>query len=122
MNVESVSAIVFFSPDPERLAAFYRTQLGIPLAQEAHGPMRHHHEADLGDVHVAVLKGRAPGGPDAGGVAPTFRVRNIDACIADLTASGVPPTRKIMELGDGKRLATFRDPDGNAFHLIDLGF
>jgi len=122
MQVQSVSAIVFFSPDPERLASFYRTHLGIPFEPQAHGPMRDHMECDLGDLHMAVLKGRPTGGPEAGGMAATFRVKGIDACVKDLAAAGVMSTRKIMDLGEGKRVATFRDPDGNAFNLIDLGF
>jgi predicted enzyme related to lactoylglutathione lyase len=82
--------------------------------------MRDHIEGWLGDVHVAVLKGRGPG-EQGGGVAPTFRVRGLDRFVAALTTAGTPPVRKVADLGEGKRLATFRDPDGNAFSLIDLG-
>jgi predicted enzyme related to lactoylglutathione lyase len=119
MPVESVSAIVFFSPDPPRLADFYRAHLGIQLESQAHGPMGDHLEGWLGDVHVAVLKGR---GPDAqgGGLSATFRVKDLDAFVRTLEAAGVSPTRKILDLGDGKRLGTFRDPDGNAFSLIEV--
>jgi predicted enzyme related to lactoylglutathione lyase len=120
MNVDSLSAVVFFSPDPNRLAGFYRTNLGIPLEHESHGPMKDHIEGWLGSVHVAVLKGRGPG-EQGGGVAPTFRVRGLDAFVAALTTAGTPPVRKVADLGEGKRLASFRDPDGNAFSLIDLG-
>ena len=120
MNVESLSAVVFFSPNPVRLADFYRTHLGIPLEHESHGPMKDHIEGWLGGVHVAVLKGRGPG-EQGGGVAPTFRVRGLDGFVAALEGAGVAPMRKVADLGEGKRLASFRDPDGNAFSLIDLG-
>jgi catechol 2,3-dioxygenase-like lactoylglutathione lyase family enzyme len=126
MNVISVSAVTISSNDPERLASFYTRCLGIPLEMSSHGPMKHHFEGWLGEpdhggVHFAVLKGRA-GSAEAGGPAPTFRVRDIDACVRDLTAEGLAPTHRIAVLGEGKRLVSFRDPDGNAFHLIDLGF
>jgi hypothetical protein len=35
MNVESVSAVLFYSPDPARLAHFYRANLGIPFERQA---------------------------------------------------------------------------------------
>jgi predicted enzyme related to lactoylglutathione lyase len=121
MNIEALGAVTFTSPDPARLANFYRTHLGIPFELEAHGPMKHHLEATVGGLHFAVLKGRGPG-QDCGGVAPTFRVRGIDAFVRALEEAGVNKVRKIFDLGEGKRLATFRDPDGNAFSVIDLGF
>jgi catechol 2,3-dioxygenase-like lactoylglutathione lyase family enzyme len=126
MNVLSLSAVVFTSPDPERLAGFYRARLGIPLEAASHGPMKDHQEGWLGDperggVHVAVLKGRQPDAA-SGGPAPTFRVRGLAACVAELEAAGTRPLHKIADLGEGKRVASFRDPDGNIFRLIDLGF
>lgn len=57
MKIESVSALLFYSAEPARLAEFYRMYLGIPFELDRHGAMREHLEADLGDVHLAVLKG-----------------------------------------------------------------
>jgi predicted enzyme related to lactoylglutathione lyase len=119
MNVQFLSAIVFISSDPARLADFYKTHLGIPLEHESHGPMKDHIEGWLGDVHVAVLKGRGPA-EGVGGVAPTFRVQDLDAFVASLAAAGASPIRKIANLGEGKRLASFRDPDGNTFSLLEM--
>jgi len=121
MKVESLSAVVFFSRDPERLAEFYRSRIGIPFEHRSHGPMRDHIEGWLEGIHFAVLKG-APAEGEGRGVAPTFRVRGLDAWVGDLGQSGVTPVREIIDLGEGKRLASFRDPDGNLFSLIDLGF
>jgi predicted enzyme related to lactoylglutathione lyase len=126
MQVMSVSAITITSNDPERLAAFYREQLGIPLEVSSHGPMKQHYEGWLGSpeqggVHVAVLKGRGPGA-DAGGAAPTFRVRGIEAFVSTLPENGAALVHRVADLGEGKRLVSFRDPDGNIFRLIDLGF
>lgn len=121
MNIESLSAVVFTSPDPSRLADFYKSHLGIPFEHESHGPMKNHLEATVGDLHFAVLKGRGPG-EGGGGVTPTFRVRGLDGFVSALEVAGVNRLRKILDLGEGKRLASFRDPDGNTFNLIDLGF
>jgi catechol 2,3-dioxygenase-like lactoylglutathione lyase family enzyme len=126
MKVLSVSALTITSNAPKRLADFYQRCLGIPLELSSHGPTEHHFEGWLGDptrggVHFAVLEG-VSGRADAGGPAPTFRVRELQACIADLEAQGVRLTRQVAALGDGKRIASFRDWDGNMFSLIDLGF
>ena len=126
MRVMSVSAVTITSAQPERLATFYRERLGVPLESATHGPMQQHYEGwlgspELGGVHFAVLKGRAGSG-DAGGPAPTFRVRGLEACVAELEAAGAPLAHRIADLGEGKRVASFHDPDGNIFRLIDLGF
>ena len=126
MNVMSVSAITITSPNPEQLAAFYRQRLGIVLEAASHGAMKRHFEGWIGEperggVHFAVLKGRA-GAAEAGGPAPTFRVRGIEACVAELEQAGTALVHRVADLGEGKRLASFRDPDGNVFRLIDLGF
>lgn len=126
MQAMSLSAVTITSPDPARLAEFYRSQLGVPLERASHGPMKDHFESWLGDpthggVHFAVLKGRARA-DDAAGAAPTFRVRNIADCVDELTRAEVAPLHPIADLGEGKRLVSFRDPDGNIFRLIDLGF
>ena len=119
MNVESVSAILFYSPEPARLARFYVANLAIAFQLDRHGAIREHHEADLGDVHLAVLKGRGPGA-DGGGVSPTFRVRGLDAFVRKLDEAGAHPLRPVLDLGEGKRVASFRDPDGNTFNLIEI--
>jgi predicted enzyme related to lactoylglutathione lyase len=122
MNVMSIAAVTITSNDPERLATFYRARLGIPLESASHGPMQRHFEGWLGEparggVHFAVLKGAA-----RSGAAPTFRVYGIDGCLAELQAGGLEAKHRIAELGEGKRLVSFRDCDGNMFRLIDLGF
>jgi predicted enzyme related to lactoylglutathione lyase len=119
MPVESVSAILFYSSEPERLARFYSTHLGIPFELDRHGAIREHLEADIGDVHLAVLKGR---GPDSqgGGVSPTFRVGGLDAFVKALRDAAAVPLRPVLDLGQGKRVASFLDPDGNTFNLIEI--
>jgi predicted enzyme related to lactoylglutathione lyase len=125
MQVLSVSAVTITSPDPERLATFYRERLGVPLEAAAHGPMKHHFEASLGDpaqggVHFAVLKGKGPTSRDAGGTAPTFRVSSLADSVGELEGAGAERIQPIIDLGEGKRVASFRDPDGNVFRRIEL--
>ena len=37
-----------------------------------------------------------------------------------MQAGGVKQVRPIFSIGDGKRLASFADPDGNVFSLIEV--
>ncbi len=120
MKIESVSAVLFFSQDPAKLAAFYSTNLGIPFELDRHGKIRDHFEADVGDVHLAVLKSQGAEATGEGRVLPTFRVRELDAFIEELGKVGTKPMRAVLQLDDGMRVASFRDPDGNAFSLIEI--
>jgi predicted enzyme related to lactoylglutathione lyase len=119
MKTESVSAVLFYSSEPARLAKFYSTHLGIPLELDRHGAIREHFEADLGDVHLAVLK-RGDSDARGGAVSPTFRVQGLDAFVKMLRDEGIEPLRSVLDLGEGKRIASFRDPDGNVFNLIEI--
>jgi predicted enzyme related to lactoylglutathione lyase len=115
MKAESLSAVVFFSPEPEPLAEFYRRQLGIDFKPGDHGSTGAHFETWFNGTHLAVLTG------ETRGVSPTFRVHGLDAFVVALEKAGRARTRPILELGQGKRVVSFRDPDGNLFNLIDLG-
>lgn len=118
MKIEGLTALVYASPRPDVLADFYRTHLGIPFEHERHGPIQDHLEAWFAGVHFAIRKGASEG---AGPLAPTFRVTDLDACLANFRAHGLPPLHDVAELGEGKRLVSYRDPDGNVFRLMEFG-
>jgi predicted enzyme related to lactoylglutathione lyase len=122
MRVHSLSAVVFVSAQPERLAAFYNRHLGLGFERRAHGPIASHHEARIGDMRFAIVPGSSATPGPASGVCPTFLVNGVDGFVADLAAAGIAEREPIRPLGEGKRLASFRDPEGNGFQLIDLGF
>jgi len=124
MHAEALSALVIYSPHPEQLAVFYRTHLGIPFESHGHGPIRDHLEAWLGGapghgVHLAILKGNGPEG-HRGSVAPTFRVADLDRAVTSMRDGGAKQVRAVFDIGEGKRLASFADTDGNVFSLIEV--
>jgi glyoxylase I family protein len=116
MKIESLSALVFRSDDPERLAGFYREHLGIPFAPHSHGNTPAHQEAWLEGIHCAVLKRTK----EEHQLAPTFRVGALDAYIKRLASTDVPLLRPVIQLDENMRVASFRDIDGNTFNLIQL--
>lgn len=112
------SALTMHSNEPVRLAEFYRDAVGLPLAVHRHGTLGAHYEGGLGGVHFAVWQASpAVGGP----FVPVFRVGNLDAELARLLARGVEARHKPLDIGEGKRVVTFSDPDGNGFRLIEIG-
>jgi hypothetical protein len=121
MRIHSLSAVVFTSAQPERLAGFYNQHLGLGFAPHAHGPADEHQEARVGDMRFAIVPGPA-GAATGAGVSPTFLVNGLADFMTALAAAGVQPCAPVRSLGDRKQLASFRDIDGNAFQLIDLGF
>jgi predicted enzyme related to lactoylglutathione lyase len=125
MTAHALAGIIFYSPDPDRLARFYRESLGIPFAPSTHGgAIREHNEGMFGGVHFAIWRSNEEHAPAQGGrgsLVPTFRVDDVGAWVDAMAARGVPLAYKVVELGEGKRVATFADPDGNAFRLIQLG-
>lgn len=116
---QSLAGMILYSPDPEKLCAFYRHAIGIPLAPADHGTVGEHVEGMLAGVHFAVWPERA--GHGAGPLVPVFRVADLDAAGSAVEAAGGKRLHKVIDLGDGKRVSGFRDPDGRALRLIHLG-
>lgn len=116
MKVEKLSALALHSKNPAQLAAFYQECLGITFELANHGPMRSHFEADLGGLHIAILKAAKHAAP----VVPTFHVADLEAHLQFLSARAVAPLHPIIDLGQGKRVAAFRDSDLRPFRLIEL--
>jgi predicted enzyme related to lactoylglutathione lyase len=127
MHANGLAGLILYSPEPQRLADFYRETLGIPFEPSTHGgAIKAHNEALWNHTHFAiwgVSEHHAPDGAAAklrNAMVPTFVVDDVDAYAAWLKARGVPSVGKLIELGEGKRLGTFLDPDGNQFRLIQL--
>jgi predicted enzyme related to lactoylglutathione lyase len=117
MNAPTFSALTMHSANPERLALFYRDTVGLPLEPHEHGTVGEHYEGSVGGVHFAVWHSS----PRVGGpFVPVFRIENLDQALSRLEALGVPSLHKPLDLGEGKRVVTFSDPDGNAFRLIEI--
>jgi predicted enzyme related to lactoylglutathione lyase len=115
-RVLGVGGVFFKARDPQALAAWYREHLGVPVEPgQAHG------------VFAA--------GPDAGptvwsafpadttyfapGTAPfmfNYRVRNLDAMLAQLRAAGAAVDDRVEDYDYG-RFGWAHDPEGNRFEL-----
>jgi predicted enzyme related to lactoylglutathione lyase len=127
MNANGLAGLILYSPEPQRLADFYREALGIPFATSTHGgAIKAHNEALWNNTHFAiwgVSEHHAPDGASSqlrNAMVPTFVVEDIDAYAQWLKGRDVPTVGKLIDLGEGKRVGAFLDPDGNQFRLIQL--
>ncbi|WP_440071604.1 VOC family protein [Streptosporangium sp. OZ121] len=71
-------------------------------------------EAD--DQHIGLV----PGGGPQGMTAPVayWHVPDIEAKLAEVTAAGATVREAAHDVGGGRLVATFTDPDGNVLGLI----
>jgi len=120
--IQSVTGMIYYSPDPERLAGFYGELFGIQLEQASHGTLARHLEGQFAGVHFAFWDSRQGHAPGAGpAMVPVFRTGQLDAAERELLARGAVRLHKPVALGEGKRVVGFLDPDGRPFRLIEVG-
>lgn len=117
--VEFLSAVLVTSPEPARLATFYREVLGLPLAPEEHGGSPGHWACELGDVHFAIHQGETAPGP--GPVRFALWVMDLQRMVERLRGLGVELLHPVQRLGEESLVAALLDPDGNEVELTQMG-
>ena len=71
---------------------------------------------DVGDQHIGLV----PGGAQQGMTGPVayWHVSDIEAKLAEVTAAGGTVKEPAHDVGGGRLVATFTDPDGNVLGLL----
>ena len=114
-HVLGIGGVFFKARDPKALAAWYREHLGVPAeAGQTHGVFT----AAAGDRAVwAVFPADTTYfGPSPASLMVNFRVRNLDAMLAQLRAAGAQVEERVEEYDYG-RFGWAADPEGNRFEL-----
>jgi predicted enzyme related to lactoylglutathione lyase len=114
-NVLGIGGIFFKARDPKALAAWYREHLGVPAESDQTYAVL---TAAAGDQTVWST---FPAGTTYFGSGPSpfmvnYRVRNLDAMLAQLRATGAQVEDRIEEYDYG-RFGWATDPEGNRFEL-----
>jgi predicted enzyme related to lactoylglutathione lyase len=113
--VEVLASRVLLRPrDPERSRAFYRDVLGLEVYREFPGGVVFF----LGGGFLE-LSGRADG-PASEAVALWLQVRDVDAALAEVAASGAHVLREPRLEPWGLREAWLTDPDGTRIVLVEV--
>ncbi len=119
-SVTGIGGVFFKSADPAALVAWYRDHLGIEPAFDSGTVFRWPSAASnesSGSTTWAVF----PADSDYFGPPPSpfmvnYRVRDLDAMLAQLRAAGVQVDERVEEIEFG-RFGWAVDPDGNRFEL-----
>lgn len=119
VSVHSVGALLLISDDAEKLAAFYREALGLPLEDEVHEGVPLHYGCEIGGVHFAIHPSADwPGerAPDAQSPVIVFYTSDVQAAYERLVRTGVEATTPFDH--GFATLTAFRDPDGNNVQVM----
>jgi predicted enzyme related to lactoylglutathione lyase len=115
-HVLGIGGVFFKARDPRALAAWYREHLGVPVAAEqTYAPLT---STAAGEVTVwsAFPADTAYFGPGPTALMLNYRVRNLDAMLAQLRAAGAQVEDRVEEYDYG-RFGWATDPEGNRFEL-----
>jgi predicted enzyme related to lactoylglutathione lyase len=110
---QGIKTVLHPVSDLETAKAVYTALLGFP--PQTDGPYYVGFEAE--GQHIGLV----PGGGPQGMTSPVayWQVRDIEAKLAEVTAAGATVKEPAHDVGGGRVVATFTDPDGNVLGLLE---
>jgi predicted enzyme related to lactoylglutathione lyase len=111
-TTQGIKTVLHPVSDPEKAKPVYTALLGIePMADT---PYYVGYEAEGQQI------GLVPGGAAQGMTSPVayWHVTDIEAKLAEVTAAGATLKEAPRDVGGGRLVATFSDPDGNVLGVI----
>jgi predicted enzyme related to lactoylglutathione lyase len=112
-RVLGIGGVFLRAADPEALRAWYEQHLGIPIAEWGGNAF----VADAGDATVwSIFPGDTEYWPTAKQTMVNYRVRDLDAMLAQLRAAGAEVDDRVEEQEFG-RFGWAVDPEGNRLEL-----
>jgi predicted enzyme related to lactoylglutathione lyase len=111
-STQGIKTVLHPVSDLARAKAVYTALLG--LAPQHDAPYYVGYEAE--GQHIGLV----PGGGPEGMTSPVayWHVPDIEAKLADVTAAGAAVKEPPRDVGGGRLVATFTDPDGNVLGLL----
>ncbi|HTX84735.1 MAG TPA: VOC family protein [Streptosporangiaceae bacterium] len=109
---EGIKTVLHPVSDLDKAKAVYTALLGMPPQHDA--PYYVGYETDA--QHIGLV----PGGGPQGMTSPVayWHVPDIEAKLAEVTAAGATVKDPVRDVGGGRLVATFTDPDGNVLGLL----
>ena len=108
-SAQGIKVVLHPVSDLGAAKAVYSALLGIEPQQDADYYVGY----EVGGQHIGLVPGRNEHAPVA-----YWEVADIDAKLAEVTAAGATVKDAPREVGPGRRVATFTDPDGNVLGLL----
>ena len=107
---EGIKTVLHPVSDLEAAKKVYTALLGMPPTSDA--PYYVGYEAEGQQI------GLVPGGGGMTSPVAFWHVPDIEAKLAEVTAAGATVKESTHDVGGGRQVATFTDPDGNVLGLI----
>ena len=109
-TTEGIKTVLHPVSDLEAAKAVYTALLGMPPTSDS--PYYVGYEAEGQQI------GLVPGGGGMSSPVTYWHVADIEAKLAEVTAAGATLKESPRDVGNGRLVATFTDPDGNVLGLI----
>ena len=111
-STEGIKTVLHPVSDLDAAKAMYTALLGVPPQTES--------PYYVGFEAAGQQIGLVPGGGPQGMTSPVtyWHVPDIEAKLAEVTAAGASVKEPPRDVGGGRLVATFTDPDGNVLGLI----
>jgi predicted enzyme related to lactoylglutathione lyase len=111
-STEGIKTVLHPVSDLEKAKAVYTALLGTPPQHDA----PYYVGYEVGGQHIGLV----PGGAQQGMTAPVayWHVPDIEARLAEVTAAGATVKDPPRDVGGGRLVATFTDPDGNVLGVL----
>ena len=111
-STEGIKTVLHPVSDLEKAKPVYAALLGTPPQHDA----PYYVGFDVAGQHIGLV----PGGGAQGMTSPVayWHVPDIEAKLAEVTAAGATLKESPRDVGNGRLVATFADPDGNVLGLI----
>ena len=111
-STQGIKTVLHPVSDLDAAKAVYTALLGIPPQADS----SYYVGYDAEGQHIGLVP---DGGPE-GMTSPVayWQVADIEAKLAELTAAGATVKEAPHEVGGGRRVASFTDPDGNVLGLV----
>ena len=111
-STQGIKTVLHPVSDLTAAKAVYTALLGIAPQADS----EYYVGFDTGGQHIGLL----PGGGPQGMSSPVayWEVADIEAKLAEVTAAGATVQEPARDVGGGRLVATFTDPDGNVLGLL----
>jgi predicted enzyme related to lactoylglutathione lyase len=111
-STEGIKTVLHPVSDLAAAKAMYTALLGVPPQSDA--------PYYVGYEVAGQQIGLVPGGAAQGMTSPVayWHVPDIEARLAEVTAAGAAVKDPVRDVGGGRLVATFTDPDGNVLGLL----
>ncbi|HTS98716.1 MAG TPA: VOC family protein [Streptosporangiaceae bacterium] len=111
-STQGIKTVLHPVTDLEKAKAVYTALLGIPPQADA----PYYVGYDVAGQHIGLV----PGGGPQGMASPVayWHVSDIEAKLAEVTAAGATVKDPVRDVGGGRLVASFTDPDGNVLGLL----